>query len=207
MDDHFAWACIPPDTAGIDVDDEKELMGLRLCPFHSVAFHDVSLRGENVLALGLSPRDILNDFIRFDACLGAIGVGMAQETYVKASHYAAERYQGGRMICDHDAVREMLSRMALNIEAGRSLVKEASMMADSEPVPPFHMWSSVASAETAVRAALDGIQILGGYGYMRDYGMERMLRDAKTFQNTVVLPHCRTQEFIKQEFHSLRQGK
>jgi alkylation response protein AidB-like acyl-CoA dehydrogenase len=194
-----AYVVVPTDTAGVELSGAVDMMGLRLCPFNHVALNGVKVTVESVLALNVERRELLKVFARFDACIGAVGVGMAREAYGKASLYAVGRYQGGKMISGHDAIRGMLAEMALGIESARALMLGAAANADSGRAAPADMLCSTVCAETAVRAALDGIQILGGYGYMRDYGMERILRDAKTFQTAVVLPQCRKTEFINNE--------
>ncbi|MFH1539483.1 MAG: acyl-CoA dehydrogenase family protein [bacterium] len=192
-DQKFSFVCVSADAGGVAVGEGREMMGLRLCPFSDVGFDGVS--GGRVVASGLAHKDVLKIFARFEACLGAVCVGMMCEAYAQAKSYAAERYQAGRMIIDHDAVREMLVGIASGIEKSRALVGKAA----ADETSPANLLCSATCAEEAVAAALDGIQILGGYGYMKDYPLERILRDAKTFQTAVVLPQCRKMEYMKYE--------
>lgn len=191
----FAFVCVPADADGITVGGGREMMGLRLCPFSDVALNDVKISKENILALNVPHSEVLKIFARFEACLGAVCVGMMREAYAQAKAYAAERYQAGRMIIDHDAIREMLAGIASGAEKSRALVDRAA----ADETALSNLLCSVTAAEDAVAAALDGIQILGGYGYMKDYPLERILRDAKTFQTAVVLPQCRKMEYMRSE--------
>jgi alkylation response protein AidB-like acyl-CoA dehydrogenase len=110
--------------------------------------------------------------------LASVAIGITRNAMGKAYAYASERYQAGKMIIEHQAIRIMLAEMLAAVEQGRALVKKACE--DGGLAPAMTAWLKATSG--AHQAALDGVQIHGGYGYMRDYGMERLMRDSKYCQ-------------------------
>lgn len=169
------WLVVPRNADGINMEPEAARLGMRLCPVNDVSFHRVEVPNTNIIA-SFDSTEHLSAFYRFvDPALAAVSLGLAVEAYDAALAYACERYQGGRNICDHDAVRIILAEMALSIRAARALMND----------PGADCLSSAFAAEMAERVCLDAIQVHGGYGYMRDYRIERILRDVKTFHATV----------------------
>lgn len=160
-------------------------MGLRLCPFS-----ELELAENPVLFSRPAERGIFTSLM--DGFHAAVGVGIARGAIDRALKYILERYQGGGMICDHDAVRNIVVDRTISIEAARSLAyrsvgNENSAKASGAADPG----AAAFAAELAPEAALDAIQLLGGYGYMEDYQIERFLRDAKTFETLVVRARTR----------------
>ena len=119
---------------------------------------------------------------------GRIGIssqalGIAQAALDKSKSYAKERKQFGRAIADFGAIKDKISSMGTNIEASRLLIHNAAKLKDMHK--PFTKEAAMAklfSSQTAMDAATDCVQIFGGYGYMQDYGVERLMRDAKITQ-------------------------
>jgi alkylation response protein AidB-like acyl-CoA dehydrogenase len=132
-----------------------------------------------VAAAALQPRDLEWLLGLLGLLLGACAGGSAEAAVAAARAYAHERYQGGVMIDQHEAVALMLEANAAHVAAARAaLCAAADEFADGEP----RTWraalrAKVATAPLATNAALDAVQCLGGYGYMRDYGLEKRLRD------------------------------
>lgn len=110
--------------------------------------------------------------------LAAIANGIVRKAFQKAYDYARQRYQAGKLIIEHQAMRLMLARMLCGMEEGRALIRRAC--GSEELGPAIIAWRRAGA--NACQAAMDGVQIHGGYGYMRDYGMERLMRDAKYCQ-------------------------
>ncbi|MBC7231031.1 MAG: acyl-CoA/acyl-ACP dehydrogenase [Actinobacteria bacterium] len=110
--------------------------------------------------------------------LAAVANGIVRKAFQKAYDYARQRYQAGKLIIEHQAMRLMLARMLCAMEEGRALIRRASGVEDLAPA--IIAWRRAGA--NACQAAMDGVQIHGGYGYMRDYGMERLMRDAKYCQ-------------------------
>jgi alkylation response protein AidB-like acyl-CoA dehydrogenase len=122
--------------------------------------------------------------------LAAVATGIARKAFGKALAYARQRYQAGKLIIEHQAMRLMLARMVCGIEEGRAVIRLAC---DSEELEPAVIAWRRAGAN-ACQAAMDGVQIHGGYGYMRDYGMERLMRDAKYCQ---MFPRPEEEELLR----------
>jgi len=116
--------------------------------------------------------------------VGAQALGIAQGALDIAINYSNERYQFGRPIAKFQGIRFMLADMATQIEAARSLVYKTAAIIDSKE-GDSHMLSAMTkyfASDVAMKVTTDAVQILGGYGYMREYKVERMMRDAKVTQ-------------------------
>ena len=112
--------------------------------------------------------------------VGAMAVGTAQAAFDVALSYAKQREQFGRPIADFQGIQWKLADMAMNIEAARLLVYKAAYLASQGR--PFTKESSIAkcfASDVAMNATTEAVQILGGYGYTREYPMERYFRDIK----------------------------
>ena len=115
--------------------------------------------------------------------IGALGVGIAQGAFEQATAYAKSRRQFGRPIADFQAVQWMLADSAMEIHAARLLVQRAAFLKDAgKDVTRAASMAKLYSSETAVRVAGRAVQIHGGYGYMREYPVERYMREAKALQ-------------------------
>ena len=174
-DNSRCWVMVPGNTRGVEIRPEAPRLGLKICPVNDVAFHGVEVPSENVIAVFTQREQLLDFQCLVDPALAAVSIGMSIEAHEAAMNYAMERYQGGRTICDHDAVRMMLSGMEMSVHASRALAHggKAGFLA------------SAFAAEAAEEVCLDAVQVLGGYGYMKDYRIERILRDAKTYRALV----------------------
>jgi alkylation response protein AidB-like acyl-CoA dehydrogenase len=126
-------------------------------------------------------RDTVN---RSRPAIGAQAVGIAQGALDFAIHYANERIQFGKPISSFQAIQFMLADMATQVEAARSLVYKAASRIDEkhEDVEKLSAISKYFASQVAMKVTTDAVQILGGYGYMKDYPVERMMRDAKVTQ-------------------------
>jgi len=116
--------------------------------------------------------------------IGAIGVGLAQAALDESVRYARERVQFGQPIIGFQAIQHMLADMATSIEAARALVYAVARTIDAGE-KNFSKLSAMAElfpTDVAMKVTTDAVQILGGYGYMQDYPVEKMMRDAKILQ-------------------------
>jgi alkylation response protein AidB-like acyl-CoA dehydrogenase len=112
--------------------------------------------------------------------IGALGLGIAQGAYDVALRYAQDREAFGKKLSEQQAVAFKLANMALDIEAARHLVYHAARIKDAEqPYSKEAAMAKLYSSEAAMRVTYDAIQIHGGYGFSREYPVERMWRDAK----------------------------
>jgi alkylation response protein AidB-like acyl-CoA dehydrogenase len=116
--------------------------------------------------------------------IAAQALGIAQGALEVASRYATERQQFGRPVAEFQGVSFMLADMAMRLEAARMLVYKALALCDASD-PRMTYFSSVAkcfASDAAMSITTDAVQVLGGYGYMREYPVERFMRDAKITQ-------------------------
>ena len=116
--------------------------------------------------------------------IASLGIGLAQAAVDEAVTYAKQRVQFGRPIISFQAVQHMLADMAMQLEAGRALVYAAARHIDHHPKDMSKVSSmcKVFATDMAMKVTTDAVQVLGGYGYMREYPVEKMMRDAKILQ-------------------------
>jgi alkylation response protein AidB-like acyl-CoA dehydrogenase len=126
--------------------------------------------------------------------LSAIALGISRHAFGAARAYAEERWQGCDYIINHQQMRLMLGGMLVGIESGEAALKQLAWCVDEgNGTTGAHRALKVFACDDAIQAALDGVQIHGGYGYMRDYGMEVLMRDAKACQ---VYPRTPAEEML-----------
>jgi len=117
------------------------------------------------------------------AGLSSMALGISRHAFEKARAYAAERWQACDYIINHQQMRLMLGGMLAGIETGEAALKQLALQGDGgRSALRAHRALKILTCGNAMQAALDGVQMHGGYGYMRDYGMELLMRDAKTCQ-------------------------
>ena len=115
--------------------------------------------------------------------IGAQAVGIAQASLDRALEYSKERKQFGKPISSFGAIKSKLAQMATNIEASRLLVLRAAALKDNhQPYTKEAAMGKLFASQTAMDASRECVQIFGGYGYMQEYGVERLMRDAKITQ-------------------------
>jgi alkylation response protein AidB-like acyl-CoA dehydrogenase len=116
--------------------------------------------------------------------VAAISLGLADGATRIAARYATQRIQFGRPVAEFQGIQFMLADMAIGIESASALIYwTASMLDNGESgVRPYASMAKCYASDMAMRVTTDAVQILGGYGYMKDYPVERMMRDAKAIQ-------------------------
>ncbi len=172
------------DTPGISVSKNENKMGIRTSDTTQVIFEDVKVPVANRLGeegqgfkICMEALDISRPMI------AALAVGVAQAAYEAALAYAKERKAFGKPIAAFQAIQFMLADMAMGIEASRLLVHKACALRDAGK--PFGLVASYAkcfAGDHAMKVAVDAVQILGGYGYVKEYPVEKYMRDAKIMQ-------------------------
>ena len=172
---------VEPDGASVSLKEISYPMGLR-------AARPATLGVKNLSDLAASGRlsSELCDELEGSLLLGvaALSLGLARQAYDKAHAYASERYQAGDLIINHQQIRLMLAEMLVGLEAGEAALEQAAESSGTGgPRISACRAAKVFAADRAMAAALDAVQIHGGYGYMRDYGIERLMRDAKYCQH------------------------
>jgi alkylation response protein AidB-like acyl-CoA dehydrogenase len=176
---------VEADRPGLSFGKKEDKLGIRASATREVIFEGVRVPEANRIGReGMGFPLTIRTLERARVAVGAQGVGLAQGALEAAVDYARQRKQFGKPIAAFQAVGHMLAEMALKVESARALVYAAARTIDSGAAE-YAMESSLAKvigSDTAVAVALDAIQVLGGYGYMRDYPVEKMLRDAKILQ-------------------------
>jgi butyryl-CoA dehydrogenase len=171
-------------TPGLSVGNHENKMGIRTSITSDVILEDVKVPVENRLGeegTGFYTAMKTLDLARMWCAV--IGVGLCQRCVDEAAVYAQQRVQFGKPIWKHQAVQFKLADMEIRTEASRALCAAAIRLADAGLA-----YTNEASAakcftgDSAVQNAVDAIQIFGGYGYSREYPVEKLLRDAKIFQ-------------------------
>jgi acyl-CoA dehydrogenase len=173
-------------SPGVTIEKHLEKMGQRATDTSAFALHDVRVPAENRLGEegdGFKIAMATLDFTRPGTAIGAVGV--AQAAYEHALEYAKERVTFELPIAMHQAVGFMVADMATEIQASRLLCWQAAWMLDQGMGREATLYSSFAkrfAADTAMKVATDAVQVLGGYGYIKEYPVEKLMRDAKLFQ-------------------------
>jgi alkylation response protein AidB-like acyl-CoA dehydrogenase len=172
---------VPPEDESVSLREIAYPMGLCAARPATLDVKNLSeLEASGLLNAGLS--DELEGVLLLG--VAALSLGLARQAYDKAHAYASERYQAGDIIINHQQIRLMLAEMLVGLEAGEAALKQAAESSGTGGLRVSACRAAkVFAADRAMAAALDGVQIHGGYGYMRDYGMERLMRDAKYCQH------------------------
>jgi acyl-CoA dehydrogenase len=177
---------VPMDTPGVTIEQHLDKMGQRATDTSAFALQDVRVPAENRLGEegdGFKIAMATLDFTRPGTAIGAVGV--AQAAYEHAVEYAKERVTFDLPIAMHQGVGFMVADMATEIQAARLLCWQAAWMLDRGLGREATLYSSFAkrfAADTAMKVATDAVQVFGGYGYIKEYPVEKLMRDAKLFQ-------------------------
>ena len=171
-------------TAGISIGKKENKMGQRASDTASVHFDNVRVPKENLLGRPGDGFTIAMKTLDHSRPMVAISaVGVARAAYEYARDYSKERVQFGKPICTYQAVQFMLADMAMSIEAGRLLCMKAAWQLDQGISPPLlASYAKAFSADMAMKVTTDAVQIFGGYGYSKEYPVEKLMRDAKLIQ-------------------------
>lgn len=180
--EQVAFFVVETRAAGVTVGEPLMSLGLRTCPVADVEFKEVKVPAGNLLWAEANV-DYASLAASFRPAAAALAVGVCAGSYEAAKSYAKERYQGGRMIVDYDQVRLMLANLAVVAESGKSLVRAMARAVEEGKPWPVSDAGLILISEQASRATTDGVQCLGGYGYMKDYGQEKRMRDAKQIES------------------------
>jgi len=170
-----------PKLAGFRAGKKEDKLGWRASDTRELIFEDVEVPAENLL--GKEGHGFTNFMRTLDAGrigIAALSLGLAEGAFEQAMRYATVRQQFGRPIFDNQGVQFPLADMATEIEAGKHLLYHAAWMAQhGKPIAKAAAMAKLFCSELAMRATVKAIQIHGGYGYTRDYPVERFMRDAK----------------------------
>ncbi|MFZ3171475.1 MAG: acyl-CoA dehydrogenase [Carboxydocellales bacterium] len=171
-------------TPGFTFGKKEHKLGIRSSPTMELVFDNCRIPQENLLGNlgdGFKIAMVTLDYGRIG--IGAQALGIAQGAYETALKYAKERKQFGQPIADFQAIKFKLADMATRIEAGRLLLYSAAFLASAgEKINKEAAMAKMYCSDTAMWVTTEAVQIHGGYGYTREYPVERMMRDAKITQ-------------------------
>ncbi|GAI97717.1 unnamed protein product, partial [marine sediment metagenome] len=172
-------------TPGFSFGRKEKKMGIRTSATRELIFEDCFVPAENLIGRqGAGFAQAMRLFEMSRPGIGAQALGLAQGALEAAVEHAKERIQFGHPIISFQAVQHMLANMATDIEAARALVYATARTIDSG-ARNINMESAMAkvfASDVAMRVTTDAVQVFGGVGYMRDYPVEKMMRDAKITQ-------------------------
>jgi alkylation response protein AidB-like acyl-CoA dehydrogenase len=172
---------LTPDLPGFRVGKKEDKMGLRASPTVQLVFDNLRVPAANLLGQeGQGFRYAMQSLDNGRLGIAAQAIGIARAALEHSLAYAAERRQFGKPIADFEAIQFKLADMAKNVAAARALLHATAVAKDrGETVTLASAMSKLFASETAMSAAREAVQIFGGYGYVTDYPVERLFRDAK----------------------------
>ena len=172
---------VPKDTPGFRRGKKENKLGMRCSPTGELIFTDCRVPAGNLI--GVQGDGFIDSLRILDGgriSIAALGVGIAQGAYEAALKYSKQRKQFGRFISEFQAIQHKLADMATEIDAARLLTQRAAWMKDEGiSVNKESAMAKLYSSEVAVRVANEAVQIHGGYGFIKDYPVEKFYRDAK----------------------------
>lgn len=175
---------VPRETPGVTVGKAEDKMGHRASNTVELFFEDVKIPEENLLGKeGIGFIIAMKTLDKTRAPVGAAGVGVARAALEYAVEYAKERRQFGKPVALFQNTAFKIAQMAIEISAARNLVWHAAwLMDEGKPCGKESAMAKAFGSDVAMKVTTDALQILGGYGYMKDYPMEKLMRDAKLLQ-------------------------
>ncbi|MCU6599243.1 acyl-CoA dehydrogenase [Peribacillus frigoritolerans] len=175
---------VPTDTQGLTINSNYEKMGVRASNTCEIILDNVRVPKENLL--GDPDKGFKQFLFTLDGgriSIAALAVGIAQAAFDRALAFSKERIQFGKTISNFQAIQFKLADMAMEIELARNMVYKAAWLKDNKkPFAKEAAYAKLFASETSFRTSNQAIQIHGGSGYMREYEVERYLRDAKLLE-------------------------
>ena len=175
---------VPKDLDGFSVGKKEDKLGIRSSDTCELYFDNCHVPIENIIDKeGQGFRIALTTLDGGRIGIAAQALGIAQAALDKSVQYAKERKQFGKTISSFGALQEKIAKMGTNVEASRLLIQKAAVLKDAhKPYTKAAAMAKSFASQTAMDASIDCVQIFGGYGYMQEYGVERLMRDAKITQ-------------------------
>jgi len=179
--DSLSLIVVPTEAQGLSIGPAEKKMGLHGSPTHAVAYGSVRVPADNLV--GERGKGLHYTLATLDGGrigIGALAVGLAQAAFDEAVKYAKERQTFGESIANHQAIQWMLAEAETNITAARLMVYQAAFTkAQNRSFTKQAAMAKMFATEMAEQVCRDAIQIHGGYGYSREYPVERIYRDAR----------------------------
>ena len=172
-------------TPGFSFGKKEKKMGIRSSATRELVFENCRIPKENLLSKeGMGFLVAMKTLDKSRPGIGSQAVGLAQGAIDECVEYARERRQFDQPIISFQAIQHMLADMCTQTEAARALVYAVAKFIDSDPkdVSKASAMAKLFASDVAMKVTVDAVQIMGGYGYMREYPVEKMMRDAKILQ-------------------------
>jgi alkylation response protein AidB-like acyl-CoA dehydrogenase len=171
---------VPKDTDGLTVGKKEDKLGLRASDTTTLVFEDARIPAANQLTeVGEGLKAALSTLTGGRVAIASQAVGLAQAALDEALLYANDREQFGEPIADHQAISHKLADMGTNVQAARLLARDAARRNEDGVDPMSAAMAKYFASETAVAVTGEAIQIHGGYGFTKDFDVERYYRDAR----------------------------
>ncbi len=178
---------VTKDTPGFSVGKEEKKLGIRGSDTRELIFEDCFVPEENVIGKpGDGFKILMKTFNYTRPAVGAQAIGIAQGAMDAVVNYCKDRIQFGKPIAEFQGIQWMIAEMALKIEMARTMTYRVCGTIDNDPdskdIPRLASMAKWFASDTAMQVTTDAVQLFGGYGYSREYPVERMMRDAKITQ-------------------------
>jgi len=171
---------LPADAEGVEVGKKEDKLGLRASDTTTLVLDDARVPAENRLTeVGKGLKAAFSVLTEGRVAIASQAVGLAQAALDDAVDYASEREQFGEPIVEHQAIAQKLADMQTNVQAARLLARDAARQNENGVDPMSASMAKYFAGETAVEVASEAVQIHGGYGFTKDFDVERYYRDAK----------------------------
>jgi alkylation response protein AidB-like acyl-CoA dehydrogenase len=175
---------VEKDFPGYSAGKKFDKMGMRSSPTGEIILEDCRVPAENLIGgeEGRGAKQMMSGLDTERVCWAALGLGLAQGAFEESLKYSKEREQFGTAIFNFQMVQKMIADMATHIEAARLLVYNAASILDrGEEARLEASYAKLFACDMCMQVASDAVQIHGGYGYIKEFRVERMMRDAKIF--------------------------
>ncbi len=170
---------------GFSYGAKERKLGIRASSTRELVFRDCRIPKDRLVGrIGMGFITVMKTLDLSRPGIASLGVGLGQAALDEAVTYAKQRVQFGKPIISFQAVQHLLADMAIQVEASRALVYAAAKHIDAHPrdMSKASSMCKVMATDMAMKVTVDAVQVLAGYGYMRDYPVEKMMRDAKILQ-------------------------
>ena len=193
----YSFFLVDLKDGGVDASDPVLSLGMHACPSVDLTLSAVPGRLVGAEGEGSACFEAAAD--RLSVAAAAMAAGTMKGSFTEALEYSKQREQGGRLIVNWSELRMLLANAAVKVKVADLLVESASRAVDREE-PGWQLASRAAALqvqEMAAETTTDGIQMLGGYGYMKDYGQEKRFRDAKQIQSLMGITPLRRLGYVR----------
>jgi acyl-CoA dehydrogenase len=178
--DSITQFLVPKDIDGVEVGKKEDKLGLRASDTTTLIFDDARIPAENQLTeVGKGLKAAFSILTGGRVAIASQAVGVAQAALVDAVEYAQEREQFGQPIIEHQAIAHKLADMGTQVQAARLLARDAARQNEDGVAPQAASMAKYFASEVACDVAEEAVQVHGGYGYTKDFAVERYYRDAK----------------------------